>query len=184
MTGTMRRRAYRKRFVITFSAEGGTASAVSMKTGGDGTLDTLPTATRSGYTFLGWFRSSGAQVTTETVFTADETVYAHWQAQLVTITVTGYGGYDSDAEEETCVTINGTKIYRPGTYQVTPGTVIRCQAAWSGIYAGVGNRAYVYLNGSVVVNAIDTAVYNYTATKNATIRMVDGDVEKAIYITE
>ena len=52
-----------------------------METGTDGTLDTLPTASRDGnYRFDGWFTdpTGGVQITTSTVFTEETTVYAHW----------------------------------------------------------------------------------------------------------
>ncbi len=65
-------------FKITFDAEGETKTAV---TGSDGKLATLPTPTRDGYSFQGWYtaKNGGTQVTTETVFNADTTVYAHWE---------------------------------------------------------------------------------------------------------
>ena len=47
-----------------------------------GKLSTLPTPTRGGYTFDGWFteQSGGTAVTAETVYNADTTLYAHWTA--------------------------------------------------------------------------------------------------------
>ena len=43
-------------YTIIFNGNGGTASQTSMETGTDGTLDTLPTASRDGnYRFDGWF---------------------------------------------------------------------------------------------------------------------------------
>ena len=68
-------------YTIIFNGHGGTASQTSMETGTDGTLDTLPTASRDGnYRFDGWFTepTGGVQITTSTVFTKETTVYAHW----------------------------------------------------------------------------------------------------------
>lgn len=51
---------------------------------------TLPSATREGYRFLGWFNDSGEQITSSsTVLTAsDHTLYAHWEGtKSVTIKV-------------------------------------------------------------------------------------------------
>lgn len=72
-------------FTITFHANGGTVSPSSGTTK-DGKLTTLPTPTRDGYTFDGWFTadSGGAQVTTSTVFEAAGTIYAHWTQKPVT----------------------------------------------------------------------------------------------------
>lgn len=66
-------------YTITFDANGGTVSPASGKTK-DGTLETLPNPTRSGYTFDGWYTaaSGGTQVTTSYKFDKDGTIYAHW----------------------------------------------------------------------------------------------------------
>ena len=66
---------------ITFNANGGSVTPASAATGANGKLTILPTPTHSGsYRFDGWFTaaSGGTQITTATVFTADQTVYAHW----------------------------------------------------------------------------------------------------------
>lgn len=68
-------------YIITFDANGGTCDVAERQTTLDGTLSTLPTATREGYTFRGWFTaaSGGEQVTTATVFDANTTLYAQWE---------------------------------------------------------------------------------------------------------
>ncbi len=79
-------------YIITFSGNGGTPSESTMTTGTDSKLTSLPTASRSGsYSFDGWFTavSGGNEITTDTVFTADTTVYAQW-------TYTGGGGHTYD----------------------------------------------------------------------------------------
>ena len=80
-------------YTVTFNANGGSCSTSSKQYASGETLGTLPTATRSGYTFDGWYTSSsgGTQVTAETVVTADVTFYAHW-----TKTSGGGGGDDPD----------------------------------------------------------------------------------------
>ena len=75
-------------FIVTFDGNGGTPSADSMTTT-DQKLPSLPSASRSGsYSFDGWYtkKSGGTKITTDTVFSAKTTVYAHW-------TYTG-GGYN------------------------------------------------------------------------------------------
>ena len=66
-------------YTITFDANGGIASYTSTETV-NGKLPALPSAVRSGYTFVGWFSSieGGSLVTTNTVFSENATVYAHW----------------------------------------------------------------------------------------------------------
>ncbi len=67
-------------YTITFDANGGNCSTATATANTDGKLAVLPTATRSGYTFNGWFTAAngGTKVTTDTVFTADTTIYAQW----------------------------------------------------------------------------------------------------------
>ena len=52
-----------------------------------GTLAFLPTPSRTGYTFKGWFtaQSGGTKITTSTVFEDDTTVYAQWTANTYTV---------------------------------------------------------------------------------------------------
>lgn len=69
---------------VRFDGNGGTPSALS-KTVSYGTpYGELPTASRTGYTFLGWYRSSagGTQITADTsVYIAiNHTLYAQWKA--------------------------------------------------------------------------------------------------------
>lgn len=70
-------------FTITFNANGGIVTPVSAETKADKTLAFLPTPTRSGYTFNGWFTaaSGGTQVMKDTVFTANTTIYAQWTSR-------------------------------------------------------------------------------------------------------
>ncbi len=69
-------------YEITFDANGGQCGTTSMYTDTAGKLSTLPTPTRGGYTFDGWFteQSGGTAVTAETVYNANTTLYAHWTA--------------------------------------------------------------------------------------------------------
>ena len=72
-------------FIVTFDAGDGTPSVGSMTT--NRKLSSLPSASRSKHSFDGWYteKNGGTKVTTDTVFSANTTVYAHW-------TYTG-GGY-------------------------------------------------------------------------------------------
>ena len=67
-------------YTVTLHANGGSVSPDSVTTGADGKLASLPTPTRSSYSFNGWYteKNGGTKVTTDTVFHAKTTVYAHW----------------------------------------------------------------------------------------------------------
>ncbi len=82
-------------YTISFNANGGTVANTSMQTGIDGKLVSLPLSTRSNHRFDGWFTASsgGSQISTNTVFTANDTVYAHW-------TYTGGSGSGSDHSDQ------------------------------------------------------------------------------------
>ena len=66
-------------FIVTFDAGDGTPSVGSMTTTNQ-KLSSLPSASRSKHSFDGWYteKNGGTKVTTDTVFSANTTVYAHW----------------------------------------------------------------------------------------------------------
>lgn len=66
---------------VTFDANGGSVTPTSNATGADGNLASLPTPTRNGsYSFKGWYTAAngGTQITTDTVFTKNTTIFAQW----------------------------------------------------------------------------------------------------------
>ena len=72
---------------ITLDCKGGTVridgqnvKKTTMQTRYPGIVDgILPTPTRSGYTFLGWYLSDGTKVDNTTLYEKDTTIYARWQ---------------------------------------------------------------------------------------------------------
>ncbi len=77
-------------YTITFSKNGGDSVTSSSKdVTYDNTYGTLPTATRTGYTFDGWFTAStgGTEITADSTvaITADTTLYAQWDAGAFTV---------------------------------------------------------------------------------------------------
>lgn len=67
-------------YTIIFDANGGTVNSASLTADANGKLSSLPTPSRNGYTFNGWFTapSGGTQITTAFVFTESITLYAQW----------------------------------------------------------------------------------------------------------
>ena len=63
-------------YTVTYNAQGGsvTPSSETVSTA------TLPTPTKSGYTFDGWYTSGGSKITGTYNPTADITLYAQWQS--------------------------------------------------------------------------------------------------------
>ena len=66
-------------YTVTFDGNDGTPSVGSMTTTKQ-KLTSLPDASRSKHSFNGWYteKSGGTEITTDTVFSANTTVYAHW----------------------------------------------------------------------------------------------------------
>ena len=75
-------------YTITFNGNGGTNGASLTKHYGDA-LGTLPSSSRTGYTFLGWFTaaSGGTKISTSTICYGSITYYAHWQINTYTVSV-------------------------------------------------------------------------------------------------
>ena len=105
-------------FTITFDGNGGTPTAHSLRTSGQ-KLAALPDAFLGGdYSFGGWYmeRDGGDRITTETVFWADTTVYAHW-----VYTGGGGGAYDSRCTIRASAGANGS-IMPGGNVSVRTGS--------------------------------------------------------------
>lgn len=108
-------------YEITFDANGGQCDTTSMYTDTTGKLSALPTPTRGGYTFDGWFteQSGGTAVTAETVYDKNTTLYAHWTA-----IPSGSSSYMIDVIESTHGTVTASPKWassgRIVTLTVTP----------------------------------------------------------------
>lgn len=80
-------------YKLTFDANKGSCSEASRMVKYDSTYGVLPTATRIGYTFEGWYtlEDNGVKVTKDTVMQSvyGETVYAHWNANSYNIRFDG-----------------------------------------------------------------------------------------------
>ena len=133
-------------YTVTFDANGGSVSTTSTTTK-DGKLTSLPTPTNDGYDFLGWYteKDGGEKVTTDTVFTKDTTIYAHWQKDTVNYTVTVT---TSPAEGGT---VNGGGTFAEGT-QVT--------------VSATANDGYTFVAWQENSTKIEGAGASYTFTVN------------------
>ena len=106
-----------KNYTVTWNGNGGTPSKSSSSFHYNDALGTLPTATRTGYTFKGWSTSASGSVnvSTTTKVTGNVTYYAVWQINSYTLTVTaGAGG-----------TVSGSGTYNYGataTLKAIPST--------------------------------------------------------------
>lgn len=97
-----------KVYTVTFDANEGTVTEPT-KTVRTGTaIGTLPTPTRTGYYFEGWFTSAegGEEIDSSTIITEDSTYYAHWTSAH-TVNFNANGG---TVDETTRAVKDGTAI--------------------------------------------------------------------------
>lgn len=111
---------------ITFDPMGGKVSPISKKGEFNTPYGSLPTPTRNGYVFLGWYtvKGGGGNEVTSTHYVMknyDHTLYAHWEVlddQTCIITYNANGGIEPPSpqtvNEGECVTISNEKLSRSG----------------------------------------------------------------------
>ena len=82
-------------YTVSFNANGGTVGTSSKSVTYDAAYGKLPTPTRDGFTFTGWYTaaSGGNQVMASTIMTtaSNHTLYAHWIENSYYITFNGNG---------------------------------------------------------------------------------------------
>ena len=96
---------------VSSSSSSATAFSPNAKQIGKGlTYGTLPTVSRSGYTFDGWYTaaSGGTKITSSSTMSngSNHTLYAHWKANTYTVTFNANGGSVSPTSKT--VTYNST----------------------------------------------------------------------------
>ena len=157
-------------FTVSFNANGGSVSPASTTVTYGSTYGTLPTPTRTGHTFNGWYTepSGGTQITANTTvsLTANQTLYAQWTVNSYRLDLNGYldgvadgGLYEYGTAD---VYINGTLVAddvsdyctswpHGTTYEIKdikPSAGYQYNGVYSGSLAGTINAAdaVVYLN--------------------------------------
>ena len=101
-------------YTITFDPMGGALEEGAANTAvtKNGKIEKLPAATREGYLFDAWYTEnnngtlSGERVTTDTIFMADDTVYARWY-QTASVVFDANGGKFADGTGTKTLTTNG-----------------------------------------------------------------------------
>ena len=150
------------KYDVTFDANGGTVGTENKTVTYDSTYGTLPTPSRTGYTFNGWYTkaSGGTKITSSTtVATAsDHTLYAQWTANKYDVTFDANGGtvgtenktvtYDSTygtlpTPERTGYTFNGWYTKASGGTKITSSTTVTTASNHT-LYAQWTANKYTY----------------------------------------
>lgn len=124
------------KYTVSFDANGGETVSETKRLGYGSKYGNLPTTTREGYTFLGWFTAAeGGQqigVDVKTVRIAeDHTLYAHWEKKTYTVT------FDPNADDAT-VSPASKKVTFDAPYGDLP-TPTRAHHTFNGWYLD-GNK--------------------------------------------
>ncbi|MBO6067149.1 MAG: InlB B-repeat-containing protein, partial [Kiritimatiellae bacterium] len=136
-------------YTVIFDAQGGNVSPASATVTYDSTYGTLPTPTRTGYTFKGWYTATtgGSKITATTAvaITATQTLYARWTAKqsALTFNVNGGIGTMSTGKKATYAAAMPTSIALP----------TRTGYTFTGFYdAASGGSKYYNADGSSAKN--------------------------------
>ncbi len=157
------------RNTLTFDAEGGTVSPASTSVIVGAAYGTLPTPTRPGYTFFGWWtgdNGTGMQVTAPTVVSevSDHTLYAKWTANAYTVT------FDAQSGTAASPTSKGVTY---GLAYGTLATTTRTGYAFDGWYTSANGAGSLVTATTIVAIAANHTLYakwtanTYTATYDA-----------------
>ena len=144
-------------YTVTLNANGGSVSPDSVTVTYGGKYGELPTPTRTGYTFDGWFtaKTGGTQVTKDSVvsLTANQTLYAHWTANGYTVTLDANGGN---------VSPNSVTVTYGGKYDGLP-TPTRTGHTFAGWYTAKTGGTQVTKDTAVTLTANQTLYARWTA---------------------
>ncbi len=113
-------------YTVTFDANGGEVNPKTAKVTFDAAYGTLPTPTRTNYTFKGWYLGD-TEVTKDTIVktAGDHTLYAHWKAAAPVYTeATLFVECCVKGSEKLLKTVkyttdeDGNRLMTPGTYTI------------------------------------------------------------------
>ena len=146
-------------YTLAFDGNGGKASE-SSRTVQYGSQYSLPTATRAGHTFQGWYtaKSGGTKVSPSTTMgAANTTLYAHWSVNAYTLAFDGNGGKASESSR---------KVQYGNQYGTLP-TATRTGYAFQGWYTARSGGSQV--SSSTTMEAANTTVYAHWTVNTYTV---------------
>ncbi len=152
-------------YTVTLNPNGGTVSPSSITVTYNKAYGSLPNASRTGYSFDGWYTSAsgGSRVTSTTTVTtaANHTLYAHWTARTYTVSLNANGGSVSPSS----ITVYYGSSY--GYYNSLP-TPTRSGYSFSGWYTAASGGSYVS-NSTTVTTAGNHTLYAHWSSTGMTV---------------
>ena len=170
-----------KKATVTLDSNGGKVS-VSKKTGLLGTKMTLPTPTRTGYTFTGWTKDKAGKEAAGSTYVKSETYYAQWKANVFTVKFNANGA-SGNAPKAMNVTY-AKKTAAPGAGNLTVSG--RVFEGWNTKTDGTGTtyRTGDDLSKAAVKNGASVTLYADFSVKNASKLKNVPDDQKIEYSTK
>ena len=165
-----------KSYTVTFDPNGGSVSQTTKTVTYTYNYDELPTPTRTGYTFKGWYTQviGGEKITETTKVTnpSNHTLYAIWEANQYTVTFNANGGSAPSPSSK--------KVTYGATYGSLPSTS-RSNYNFLGWYTSGGDKISSGSTVSITSNTTLTAkwekkvssktwsgnLYNWTGTSHS-----------------
>ena len=156
--------ATRRSYTATFNGNGGTPNPSTITKTYGSELGTLPTCSRAGYTFLGWYTASsgGTKISSTTKITGTVTYYAQWSINSYTLTYNVNGG---NAVSPASKSVQYGSAY--GTLPTpTKSSTAEYTYAFAGWYTAASGGTQVTSN--TTMGAGNTTIYaHWTATRRS-----------------
>lgn len=151
-THTLYARWKANEYTVTFNANGGSVSTTGKTVAYDAVYGTLPTPTRTGYSFDGWYTASvgGSKITSSSIMksTSAQTLYAHWKANTYTVIFNANGGSGSMSAQT--LTFGQSKA-------LTSNAFTKSGCGFLGWSTSAGAKTAQYTNGQSVVDLTQTS---------------------------
>lgn len=143
-----------KPITVTFNANGGTCSTKNKTVTYGNTYGTLPTASRKGYSFQGWFTaaSGGTKITSSSKVNRanNHTLYAQWKAVPITVTF-----------KDGSTTVATKKVTYGSTYGTLP-TRTKIGHTFNGWYTASSGGTKITASTKVTVTSNQTLYAQWT----------------------
>ncbi len=150
--------------LVTLDANGGTVTTSSLVYTAGGPALSLPTPSRGGYSFNGWYSAAtggtlvaagGASYTPSSSLT----LYAQWSATAITVNLAGDGG----------TTTSPTLTYVPGSTALTLPTPFYPGFRFEGWYTAPAGGSLVGVGGASYTPTADVTLYAQWATSTVVL---------------
>lgn len=159
-------------YTLSFNANGGSVSETSRTVFYGYQYGDLLTPTRTGYTFTGWYtqQSGGTKVyNTTTMESSNVTIYAHWRANILTISYhVGGGAISSDRFYSSNSIVYSKSDSKVATTIATYNNIVSTAGLYNASTFGLYRTGYTFLGWKVGSNG--TTIFD---EDDATIKPTD-----------